>query len=73
MAHQPDLVGTIFFGVCAVALVCLTLWPRLWIALSANRRRMREEFGRKKRVLPVISGIGAMLGACASLYCYFWS
>ncbi len=72
MAHQPDLVGTIFFGLCAVALLCLTLWPRLWIALSVNRRWARKAFGRTQRLLSVVSGIGTALGVYASLGCYFW-
>jgi hypothetical protein len=70
MASEPDLIGTTFFTVCAIFLLCLTLWPRLWVAISFNRRWATEEFGRKAKLLPLLTGFGALLSACSALAMY---
>lgn len=71
MAYEPDMVGTAFFATGAIFLLCLTRWPRLWIAMSFNRRWATEEFRRKGRILPMLTGIGALLGIYAALRSYF--
>ena len=70
MASEPDLIGTVFFSVGAIFLLCLTRWPRLWIAISLNRRWATEEFGRKAKLLSVMTGFGALVCACMALALY---
>ncbi|KQY99109.1 hypothetical protein ASD21_03905 [Caulobacter sp. Root1455] len=65
MSSDPDLVGTVFFTVCAGLMLCLTWWPRLWIVLAVDRRRTADDFGRRRGILRVLTGLGALL--CVSL------
>jgi hypothetical protein len=70
MSSQPDFVGAVFATVCAVLMICLTRWPRLWIALSINRRWATEELKRKRKILPIMTGIAALLCASAAVAMY---
>jgi len=65
MSNEPDYVGAAFFAICGVLMICFTLWPRLWIAMSINRRWAVEEFRRKRKILAVMTGLGALLCAFA--------
>ncbi|GEM_PF-3371289 len=71
MDHGPDLVGVAFFALCTIFMLCLTRWPRLWIALAANRRWAIEEFPRKRRALLVLTRLGALLCACMTVAMYY--
>ncbi len=71
MHNGPDLIGVAFFTLCTVCMLCLTRWPRLWIALSVNRRWAIEEFPRKCRALLILTRLGAVLCACATAAMYF--
>ncbi|MBJ7485472.1 hypothetical protein [Brevundimonas sp.] len=65
MSSEPDYVGAVFFAICGVLMICLTRWPRLWIAMSINRRWAVEEFKRKRKILPIMTALAALLCAFA--------
>ncbi|HEY0313145.1 MAG TPA: hypothetical protein VGC56_11695 [Allosphingosinicella sp.] len=67
----PDVTGAVFFGLAALWMAALTRWPRLWIAMSVNRRVMREQFARKERQLRIVTTLGIPLCGIMSLLRYF--
>lgn len=71
MDRQPDIIGAVFFGVCALLTAALTRWPSLWLVISFNRNAMRpylERSGDTLRILTAIASAGGLLMAAIAFY-----
>jgi hypothetical protein len=67
--HHPDLVGAIFFAACAAGLVCLAIWPRLWVLISVNPKWAASNLDLAAGKLRYLTAMGAVLALSMCLYC----